>query len=193
MSTLASIAKVSDARNAHRANVFLTGVLSIAGSSFPVRIRNLSATGALVDGKDLPATGDAVRLQRGPYSVVAEAMWRKPGTCGLRFSSTVPVQEWIAYGTGHKGQQRVDDMIASVRAGAAPVAAADIAAARSTAADRLQTVEQLRIVADQLEEVAAKFAAIPAVVEQGMAGLQTLDIARQTLVDISTRIGFGER
>lgn len=190
MSLLVSNAKVPDARSARRANVFLSAVLDVAGSSFPVRIRNLSPAGALVDGKDLPPKGDAVRLQRGPHSAVASVMWRKGDACGLRFASVVPVQEWIAYGTAHKGQQCVDEMIASVRAGAPAEPAAEVTKP-SAPIDRMQTVEQLRIVTEQLENIAGTFAAIPAVVGQGTAALQNLEMARQKLVDLSTRIRLG--
>ena len=188
MSLLVSNTKVPDVRSAHRANVFLAAVLDVAGSSFPVRVRNLSPTGALVDGRDLPGKGDAVRLQRGPYSAVARVMWCKAGACGLRFASAVPVQEWIAYGSGHTGQQGVDQMIASVRAGSAP---ADEAKCPTTI-DRMQTVEQLQAVADQLQDAAESFAAIPAAVAEGSAALQSLEAARQRLVDLSTRMSLDE-
>ena len=182
-------AVTTDLRTSRRANVFLAGVLRIGGSSWPVRIRNLSATGALVDGKDLPEEGHNVRLHRGPHSADATIVWRKAGACGLRFETNVPVQEWIAYATAHSGQQRVDEIIASVRAGASndpvnsPTAPADCSQAG--------VAGQLHAIAEQLKGAADELTAIPAVVAEGTAALQQLDIATQKLAELSSRLRLG--
>ena len=141
------------------------------------------------DGKDLPGEGDTGRLHRGPHSAAATVIWSKGRACGLRFASAVPVAEWIAYASAHKGQQRVDEMIASVRAGAAndPIDTP----ARQAEGGQDEVAEQLAAIAEQLEGVAVEFAAIPAVVEEGAAALQQLDIATQKLADLSTRLRPG--
>ncbi|MGI8704767.1 MAG: PilZ domain-containing protein [Sphingomicrobium sp.] len=193
MSLPADRAKGPDIRGDRRSNVFLAAVLSLAGSTFPVRIRNLSSTGALVDGRDLPDAGDAVRLQRGPYSVVGTIVWRDEHVCGLRFASAVPVQEWITCATGHSGQQRVDAMVASVRAGSALAGDAAEDVKRHSAIDRMQAAEQVQGIADRLEDIAESFAAIPAVVDEGLAALQSLEAAGQKLVDLATRMRVGPR
>lgn len=179
-----SAAVAVDARACHRANVFLAAVVHARGSAFQVRIRNLSAMGALVDGKDLPEEGDMVRVQRGPHSAIARVIWRKASTCGIGFSSPVPAQEWIAYGAGHKGQQRVDEIIDSVRSGEAAGAAAALASAGG-ATGRDGAADQIEAVADTLLALAAELAAVPAVVDQGLETLQKLDIARQKLTDLA--------
>lgn len=184
--TTAAVAQVP---RAHRSNVFIAAVVQLGGALFPVRIRNLSATGALVDGKDLPPHGAAVRLQRGPHSVAGRVIWSSGAKCGLAFDSPVPAQEWIAYGSGHKGQQRVDEIIASVRSGeAAGVAGARASEALSAPGDAAAQIDE---VGDALLELAAELAAIPAVVDQGLETLQKLDIARQKLTDLAVAIRGG--
>ena len=185
-----SAAVAVDARACHRANVFLAAVLHAGGSAHQVRIRNLSPIGALVDGKELPGEGDMVRVQRGPHSAAARVIWRKAGTCGIRFSSPVPAQQWMSYGAGHKGQQRVDEIIASVRSGEAAGAAAALASARREAG-AADAAEQIDAVAEVLLALAAELAGIPAVVDQGLETLQKLDIARQKLSDLAEAMRSG--
>lgn len=177
----------SELRRSRRANVFLAGVIHCGGSSFPVRIRNLSPTGALVDGKDMPAATGVVRLQRGPHSASATVVWSNPAGCGVRFESAVPVHEWIAYGRGHSGQQRVDDMLASVRAGGEADAAVD-SSTPLAAIGRLQAAEQLDMLARELQQIAADLSDIPAVAEEDITALQRLDIAAQRLVGLAAMV-----
>lgn len=160
--------------------------MQVGGSTSTVRIRNLSATGAMVDSKDVPPLGKVVQIQRGPHTAVASVVWSAGSKWGLAFDSHIPVQEWISYGSGHKGQQRVDEIIASVRSGEA----AGSAAARSSAASPNPTdaAAQIDLVGDTLLELAAELASIPAVVDQGLETLQKFDIARQKLTDLARAI-----
>ena len=185
-----SAAAAIDARSDPRASVFLAAVLHVAGSAFPVRIRDLSPEGARIDGKDLPREGDVVRMKRGPHSVVAGVAWSTADACGLRFSTPIPVQEWIGYGSGHSGQQRVDDMIARVRAGG-PAPALPDAAGQAARLDLVGAAEQLEDLSRQLDRIAESFASIPAVVDHGLAGLQTLDIAGRKLADLAVTMRAG--
>ena len=99
-----------------RSNVFLTATLHVDGKTAPVRIRNISARGALIDAPGLPEVGSPVKLVRGGLSAVGEIAWVGEGQAGVNFDREIDVPAWVQR-VGHPGQQRVDGMIAALRAG----------------------------------------------------------------------------
>ena len=82
-----------DHRSQSRSNVFLSASLVFGAVPVPVRVRNMSRTGALLDGGSLPPVGTPIRLVRGELN--AEGAWVKK--------------------VGHSGQQCVDHAIAALR------------------------------------------------------------------------------
>ena len=104
----------SDNRSEGRSNVFLTAALESAGGSTPVRIRNLSSVGALVDGAGFPPVGTKVRLLRGHLKTDGEIVWQEKSNCGIRFDHAINVVDWVQR-PGHSGQQRVDGIVAAIR------------------------------------------------------------------------------
>ena len=107
-------ALVTDNRSAGRSNVFLGAVLHGGAGSDQVRVRNISALGALVEGSGLPPVGTSIRLVRGPLHAAGQIAWVNAGQAGLNFERPVEVEAWVKR-TGHAGQQRVDDLVAAVR------------------------------------------------------------------------------
>jgi len=104
----------SDNRSEGRSNVFLTAALETGAGSAPVRIRNLSSVGALVDGTSLPPVGAKVSLLRGHLSASGEIVWQEKTNCGIRFDHAINVIDWVQR-PGHSGQQRVDGIVAAIR------------------------------------------------------------------------------
>ena len=106
-------------RSQSRANVFLSASMVVGTASLPVRVRNLSARGAFIDGGSLPPPGEAVRLVRGSLSADGEIAWAADGHAGVRFAGEIDVAEWVKR-VGHVGQQRVDEAVVSIRRNEAP-------------------------------------------------------------------------
>ena len=102
-------------RSQPRSNVFLDAVLVVGAAALPVRLRNLSARGALIEGASLPSAGSRVRVLRGELSAEGEMAWQEQGLAGLRFASEIDVENWVRR-VGHRGQQRVDEAVAALRA-----------------------------------------------------------------------------
>lgn len=102
-------------RSQPRSNVFLAAALIIGTASHPVRLRNLSTRGALLDGPSLPPAGSRVRVLRGELSAEGEIAWQAHDQAGLRFSGEIDVDKWVQR-IGHRGQQRVDEAVAALRA-----------------------------------------------------------------------------
>jgi hypothetical protein len=108
------MANNQDSRESARSNVFLAAVLASAIGSVPVRIRNISVHGALIDGASLPQEGTRVELHRGRLSAAGEIAWRSAYQCGLRFENHIVIREWVER-VGHAGQEQVDRAIAALR------------------------------------------------------------------------------
>lgn len=105
---------VEDSRATLRANVFLAAALDAGNVAWPVRIRNISATGALLDGRGLPIESVALRLRRGVCSVVCAIAWHHHDLRGVRFNAPIKLDQWVKC-AGHGGQQRVDKMVFALR------------------------------------------------------------------------------
>lgn len=106
----------SNARASERSNVFLSATLYTPTRSFPVRIRNISAGGALLDGANLPGAGSTVSLRRAHLAVDGEVAWQAHQLRGVHFNAEIDVEEWVKL-KSHAGQQRVDQVVAAIRTG----------------------------------------------------------------------------
>ena len=104
----------ADHRSEGRSNVFLTATLGGVGGQAPVRIRNISPHGALIQGSGLPPVGSKIRLTRGRLSVAGELAWEGSGHAGLNFDSAIVVADWVKR-SGHEGQQRVDQIFTALQ------------------------------------------------------------------------------
>jgi hypothetical protein len=112
-------ANIQDPRAEVRSSVFLNAVLTHSGESTAVRVRNLSVTGALLEGSALPPEGTGILLRRGDLCAAAAVAWQKSNNCGIRFDRPINVEPWVSR-IGHAGQRRVDDIVATIRAGNLP-------------------------------------------------------------------------
>lgn len=104
----------SDNRSQNRSNVFLSASLLVDATSVPVRVRNMSRRGALLDGSSLPESGAKVRLVRGELTAEGNIAWHRDGQAGIRFAGEIDVGSWVKK-VGHTGQQRVDTAMAALR------------------------------------------------------------------------------
>jgi hypothetical protein len=76
-------------RRQRRSQVFMSAALELSGTSLPVKLRNLSAEGALVEGENLPVEGAEVVFRRQELSVAARVIWVGSGRAGLAFNSSL--------------------------------------------------------------------------------------------------------
>jgi hypothetical protein len=72
-------------RRQRRSNVLMAAALELSGTSLPVKLRNLSEDGALVEGDKLPIEGAELVFRRQELSVHAKVVWVRGGRCGLSF------------------------------------------------------------------------------------------------------------
>lgn len=128
-----------------------------AGSaSLSVKVRDLSSTGALVEGEGMPALGTAVSLRRGSLSVAGELVWRRNRQAGVRFSSSVDPAKWL------------------------PQRARDAAAYSLSKPGRLSALELTRLCV-ALESLAEDLASDHNIAERHIGKLPTLKIVTEAL------------
>jgi hypothetical protein len=158
--------------------MFVMASLSARGASGPVRVRNLSPTGALVEGGVLPVPGEAVSLLRGSLRSEGKVVWCNNGRAGLRFDALVTVADWLPKGAHQNGQQRADTIIREIRtdkvAQRQPAIYKEVAPSGVTSADLQSLVRDL----DRLSEALAEDDFV--IIRHG-AKLQVLDAASQAL------------
>ena len=111
-----TVANTQDSREHVRSNVFLSAALVAGDVCLPVRIRNISTMGALLDGQSLPSEGAPVELRRGQLNAVGRIAWLQDKHCGIRFDNRIATEPWVRR-VEHAGQRKVDVVVAAVRAG----------------------------------------------------------------------------
>lgn len=156
-----------------RTSMFVLASMAATSVSGPIKIRNMSAGGALIEGAALPPVGEHLSLARGTLSVAGMIVWREGGRAGLRFDHHVEVGAWLPAGAR---QQQVDQTFHELKSGlplTAPPATPD-GTAPITVADLLEAAKALDLLADALAEDAR-------VIVSHSTKLQALDIAAQLL------------
>jgi|GEM_PF-631600 len=185
---------------APRKNLLLTATIRSGGVAAPVRIRNLSEKGAMVDGQALPEPGAALILQRLEVEMRGVVVWRTDGRCGIQFEGAASVDEWVAGRRapavifGH-GQSRVDQIQAAVRSGR-EIAEEDVTVESSPelitdvearVADELDHVQRL------LDAVAGDLIGDAALLQRHGEALQRFDNACQILTQLASILKAKDR
>lgn len=96
----------SEIRRAKRHPLIWSGVLLFNGKSVPIRVRNISATGAMVQcSSPVPAGAEAVLQLSDSLSVLASVGWTVGDQIGLRFAADFDVTQ-LARSTPEVAPQR---------------------------------------------------------------------------------------
>jgi hypothetical protein len=177
-------------RVAPRTNLLLTASIEAGPLIAPVRIRNLSETGAAIEGAALPHVGATVMLRRLDLSIGGTIIWSTGSRCGVNFDGTTCVAEWIS-GTrspriASRDQTRVDMIQAAIRTGSGavpPSAAPPPTAPQGDLEARLS--QELAFVRRLLEQLGEELADEPVVLMRHTRALQSFDLAGQILGHIS--------
>lgn len=186
---------------ASRKNLLLGATIEAGSLKAPVRLRNLSTTGAMLEGSTLPDPGVKLVLQRSEIRVGAIVVWHVQGRCGVRFDdATASVDEWVAgvrapSFKGHQGQARVDAIQSAVRSGGALPAEAPAAlvAGLSVAELEARLAEEIVYVRRLLDTLGEEIAEDPIVLQRHMQALQNLDRASQVLEHLGAILSASDR
>lgn len=168
-----SAATIAERRAAaHRTRVMLAAKVSARGMELSVRVRNMSASGALLEGTTLPEPGSMVVISRAAHCAAAEVRWVGAGLCGVEFVELVDVTAW----TGAKAQpktapfpqQRQPDQDLGLEE-AVPY----------------RVGEELAYVQRIVENLGDELSSNPLIVQRYPAALQNFDLANQLLGHLS--------
>lgn len=75
----------SQNRRSRRSNVLMAAYVEYAGASVPVKLRNLSSDGALVEGTTLPPVGTQVSFHKSELALSGHIAWEAGERAGIAF------------------------------------------------------------------------------------------------------------
>lgn len=185
-----------------RKNLMLAATIEAAGTRVPVRIRNLSESGAMLDGAALPDAGATLVLLRADIQVAATVVWREGGRCGIHFDKVAAsVDEWItgkraASFNGQQGQARVDAIQSAVRTGAMlPSEPAPISSGGALRPGELEQriSEEIVYVQRLIDALGEELVEDPVMLQRHARVLQNLDRASQMLAHLGTVLAAPDR
>lgn len=101
-------------RRERRTHLMVMATLGWDAGSTPVRVRNMSARGAMIEASVMPKPGYLVMLKRGRLKVGGQIAWAASGQAGLAFSELVSVADWMA-SRSSQHQGRVDEIVSGYR------------------------------------------------------------------------------
>lgn len=84
-------------RKTRRSNVLMTARLELSGTSLPVKLRNLSADGALVEGDKLPVEAASVLFRKGDLSMPGVVAWVNGRQAGINFAQQLNPQQLLRH------------------------------------------------------------------------------------------------
>ena len=189
-----------EARGSRRTNLLLTASIEFNGLTAQVRIRNVSETGAMIEGTHLPASGGRLWLKRANLQVAATVAWAGGGKAGIHFDDRVTVEAWGGGKprpielSGLRDQRRVDALQHAIRAGLPIQPSEEAPAAPADNQDQLNAriAEELNYVARMIESLGDQLAGDAAILHKYSSSLQTLDLANQILSHLAGIVGSDE-
>lgn len=142
-------------RRAERTHLFVVATLYFGQASTPVRVRNLSMTGALIEGADLPPVGTEIVLRRGNLEAAGTAIWSDSGRAGLSFYWPVAVSAWLPTKEPTR-QAQVDRIAFEVKQGRRALDVAPLLPIDAPPMSRLAAVAELTALQAELGQLADK-------------------------------------
>jgi len=184
---------------APRKNLLLAATIEAGALKAPVRIRNLSESGAMLEGAALPDIGATFMLRRLEIEIGGTVVWREGGRCGVAFDGKVSVDEWSAGvpqapRLGARGQARVDEIQSVLRSGGQlPI---DV----PSPSKPIPLVELNRRIAEEidhawrlLDSVGDELTDDPVLLQRHGEALQRFDIACQIISHLAVVVGAPDR
>lgn len=86
-----------DDRRFDRATVIFVAMIEHDDCTIPVKVSNVSASGALVVGGGLPPQGARIIFRRNEVAVEARISWTDGHLAGVEFCEVLPVEELLRH------------------------------------------------------------------------------------------------
>lgn len=181
-----------EARRLARSSMFVSAVMIVGDNKAPVKIRNMSANGAMVESTLAASLGAKVQLLRGSRVAEGTIVWVSKNRLGLRLEPEVLVKDWLA-SPAKAGQDRVDDIVSLIKAGRAvpPSESADPSVKFESRQPNAQFASDLETVVDLIQELEDDLSSSVDTMTRHESKLQNLDIAMQMLRSIAQQLKCG--
>lgn len=80
-------------RRSRRSPVLLAATVEIAGRPVPVKLRNLSEEGALIEGEQLPLEGSSTYFERNELKLKSRIVWVHGRYAGVAFNQALKPEQ----------------------------------------------------------------------------------------------------
>ena len=174
-------AGLENMRREERYNLFVMASLHAVGWAGPVKLRNISSEGALVEGEHLPSIGEPVELRRGALVMSGKIVWCTAKRAGLHFNQKTDVSQWLP---GASAQKEVDSTFQRLKA--EQQSPEDRTAGDAPLHGSFISIDNMVDAAAALDELGDTLAGDDEIIIKYASKLQVLDIAAQLLRKIAS-------
>ncbi len=98
----------SQNRRSRRSNVLMAAFVECAGATVPVKLRNLSKDGALVEAGALPPVGTRVHFRKGELALSGHVAWEAGARAGIAFDNPLEPEAVLRHVPQPRPRQLVD-------------------------------------------------------------------------------------
>jgi hypothetical protein len=95
-------------RRSRRSHVLMAASIDARGASLPVKLRNLSQEGALIEGDELPGVGSAVVFRRNELNLPGRVAWVTGCRAGIAFDSALDPEAVLRHVPPLRPQAKLD-------------------------------------------------------------------------------------
>ena len=169
-------------RREDRVSLFVMANLHAEARGGPVKLRNISPGGALIEGEVLPRRGSAVALCKGELTVPGAVVWRNANRAGLSFASPTDVSRWLP---SAQAQRSASETFRRLKAEQAQHPGSRVT--RAPLHTSFVSTEEMERAAAALDDLADILALDDRIVVEVASKLQSLDIAAQLLRKVAAR------
>lgn len=174
-----------DGRKQPRTHLFVAATLYSEAGSVPVRVRNMSPSGALIESAAIPEPGMKAILRRGSLHAAGRIAWKLAGKGGVAFETAIYVTDWMSR-LPSTPQQRIDQIVSEYKSNGQT--ALDTVVDDTASAGTSSIEEELSALRAELDDLERGLVGDPILVATHPE-IQTLDISRKRIDRIIKRLG----
>ena len=170
----------------HRSKVMLAAVIVVNFDWIDVRIRDLSRSGALIEGNLAIPVGTSVEVKRNEHSVPGEVVWSSGNRCGVAFATKIVIEDWVGASLPAAREPASLSIV-----GDNSTTSVDRLPASGPAAQRLEAIlprrvgEEIAYVQRLIETIVVDLNSSPAGAHRHAGSIQSCRQARQLLGDLA--------
>jgi hypothetical protein len=159
----------------------MAAIVRASGLSAPVKIRDLSDSGALLEGDQLPEAGALIVLTRNKVAEDADVVWKRGDRCGVRFRQRIVVEIWRGVEAAAPSSHLCMRDESSLEGSGAPAGSVRHSHVAIGAELNARVGEELAYIQRLIEAIGNELVSNPLIVHRHGTTLQQFDKATQIL------------